>query len=163
MFLAGDIGGTKVNLGLFAHRERELRLARGEKYLSRRYARLEDLVREFLSAGAPEKSEAACFGIAGPVRNGRVQVTNLPWKVEADVLAGELKIERLALINDLEANGYGLAQLKPADFCVLNEGERGASGNAAIIAAGTGLGEAGLFWDGRCHHPFEEAMRTLDR
>ena len=98
--------------------------------------------------------ERACFGIAGPVRNGRVQPTNLPWKIEATELSTELKIGAVFLINDLEANGYGLAELSPADLSVLNPGEPGATGNAAIIAAGTGLGEAGLYWDGASFHPF---------
>lgn len=154
MILAGDIGGTKVSLGLFERRGSRLQLAGGNKFASRRYASLSELVREFVADSAAAKIEAACFGIAGPVRNGRVNVTNLPWQVEGGELAAELRLTKVALINDLEANSYGLAELQPSDFCVLNTGEPGAAGNAAIIAAGTGLGEAGLYWDGRRHHPF---------
>lgn len=154
MILAGDIGGTKVNLGLFELRNGRLTLVKESSFPSRRYASLEQLVAQFLeSAGAPA-IERACFGIAGPVRNGRVQVTNLPWTIEAASLSSELKISSVFLLNDLEANAYGLAELPPTDFCVLNAGEPGASGNAAIISAGTGLGEDGLYWDGADFHPF---------
>ena len=154
MYLAGDIGGTKVNLGLFELAAGRLKLAREEKYPSRQYARLQDLVKEFLAATGNPAVQQSCFGIAGPVKSGQVQVTNLPWNVEAAELAGELKIGGVSLINDLQANGYGLAELPPEDLFVLNEGERGATGNAAIISAGTGLGEAGMYWDGEKHHPF---------
>lgn len=154
MILAGDIGGTKVNLGLFEVGAGRLQPVREGTYPSHNYARLQDLVKEFLTSAGGPAIERACFGIAGPVRNGQVQVTNLPWKVEAAELAGELKLGAAFLINDLEANGYGLAELPATDFCVLNEGELGATGNGAIISAGTGLGEAGLYWDGAKLHPF---------
>jgi glucokinase len=154
MILAGDIGGTKVNLGLFELRNGRLTLAQESGFPSRRYASLRQLVAEFLDGTGAPPIERACFGIAGPVRNGRVQVTNLPWTVEAASLSSELKISPVFLLNDLEANAYGLAELAPADFCVLNAGEPGATGNAAIISAGTGLGEGGLYWDGAKYHPF---------
>jgi glucokinase len=154
MILAADIGGTKVNLGVFDLRDGRLALAREETRPSGGYARLQDLVKEFLKEVGGPKIERACFGVAGPVRKGEVQLTNLPWKVEAAELAGELKLGSASIINDLEANGHGLAELRPEDFCSLNEGDLDAAGNAAIISAGTGLGEAGLFWDGRRHHPF---------
>ncbi|MDB6067036.1 MAG: glk [Pedosphaera sp.] len=154
MILAGDIGGTKVNLGLFELRDGRLKLAKNGSFPSRRYVRLQELVKEFLATAEPHTIQRACFGVAGPVRNGQVQVTNLPWKVEAGELAQELNLGSASIINDLEANGYGLAELSPEDLRTLNEGEPGASGNAAIISAGTGLGEAGLFWDGEKHRPF---------
>ncbi|MDB6017121.1 MAG: glk [Pedosphaera sp.] len=154
MILGGDIGGTKVNLGLFEVEGQRVKLAAEGSYASRRFAHLQDIVRDFVAVkGAPE-IEAACFGIAGPVKNGRVQVTNLPWVVEAVEMAEELKLESVSLLNDLESNGYGLAELESADLRVLNAGDPNAIGNAAIISAGTGLGEAGLFWDGQRHHPF---------
>src|SRR5580704_5978511 len=111
MILGGDIGGTKVNLGLFEVREGRLTLGAEGSYQSHGYPRLQDIVREFLSSKGTPAIERACFGIAGPVRNGRVQVTNLPWKVESGELAGELRLGAVSLINDLEANGYGLAEL----------------------------------------------------
>ena len=154
MILAGDIGGTKVNLGLFELKAGRLKLMREGTRPSRDYARLQDLVKEFLIAEGSPMIERAGFGVAGPVRHGQVQVTNLPWKVEAMELAQELKLGPVAMINDLEANGYGLAELPPEDLHTLNVGEHDAAGNAALISAGTGLGEAGLFWDGQQHRPF---------
>src|SRR5581483_5827446 len=151
---AGDIGGTKVNLGLYDLPGGRLHRLQEGTFPSRRYARLQDLVAEFLTTVGSPKIERACFGIAGPVRNGQVHLTNLPWEVKSADLAAELNIGAVALINDLEANGYGLAELPPADFCTLNPGEPTATGNGAIISAGTGLGEAGLYWDGTKFHPF---------
>jgi glucokinase len=98
--------------------------------------------------------DAACFGVAGPVRHGRSDTTNLPWDVDARELARALHIRSVGLLNDLEAHAYGIALLAPADFVTLNQGAPDASGNAAVIAAGTGLGEAGLYWDGQQYLPF---------
>jgi glucokinase len=100
------------------------------------------------------KIDAAGFGVAGPVREGMVVATNLPWKVSASSLAQLLGIHRVALANDLEANAYGIAWLTPQDFDTLNPGAAGAQGPQAVIAAGTGLGEAGMYWDGKMHRPF---------
>jgi glucokinase len=110
-------------------------------------------VRAFLEAH-PAKIDRACFGVAGPVRNGYVKTTNLAWPVEAASLAAVLGLERVELVNDLVANAYGIAELGPNDVATLNEGDPAAGGNAAVISAGTGLGEAGLFWDGTRHHVF---------
>lgn len=152
MILAGDIGGTKVNLAFFNVAGQKITPSVAGTYPSRQHASLEEIVRDFLSTHNL-KVDYACFGIAGPVKNGRAQLTNLPWVVDARVLARELDFKYAWLINDLEANAYGIAGLSPKDFVTLNEGEDGAKGNAAIISAGTGLGEAGLFWDGHRHHP----------
>jgi glucokinase len=154
MILAGDIGGTKVNLGLFEVNGRQLKLVREGTRPSKAYARLQDLVKEFLVEVGEPKIERACFGVAGPVRRGVVKATNLSWKVEAGEISDELKLGPVSMINDLEANGYGLAELPPEDLHTLNAGEADATGNAAMISAGTGLGEAGLFWDGKQFHPF---------
>lgn len=154
MILAADIGGTKVNLGVFEARDGRLSLAQEGTRPSQKYARLQDLVKEFLESIGNPKIERACFGIAGPVRNGKVQLTNLPWNVGASELAEELNLGAASLINDLEANGYGLAELKAEDFHTLNAGDKNAAGNGAIISAGTGLGEAGLYWDGEGYRPF---------
>jgi len=102
----------------------------------------------------PAVPAAACFGVAGPVRDGRVRVTNLAWPVDGASLASVLGLERVLLLNDLEANAWGIAALGPADFHVLNEGRPDARGNAAVCSAGTGLGEAGMYWDGARYHPF---------
>ena len=107
-------------------------------------------VREF-TAHNSSHAEFACFGIAGPVRHGHAQPTNLSWTVDARELTAALKLKQVWLVNDLEANAHGIAGLEPKDFIELNCGEEGAAGNLAIISAGTGLGEAGLLWDGNRH------------
>ena len=96
----------------------------------------------------------ACFGVAGPVKDGRCEATNLAWIVDAKTLAAELGAELVWLINDLEATAYGIKVLEPQDFIILNHGAPDAKGNAAVIAAGTGLGEAGFYWDGKQYFPF---------
>jgi len=103
-------------------------------------------VRRFLGQDPP-RFEAAVFGVAGPVRNGRAQITNLPWLVDVEHLRAALATPRVLLINDLEATAYGVLTLEPADVLVLNHGEN-VRGTIAVIAAGTGLGEGALFWDG---------------
>jgi glucokinase len=152
MILAGDIGGTKTHLALF-NLSGELKSVADEKYVSHQYENLSKIVEVFLTShrAAVEK---ACFGIAGPVQNGRCQATNLPWVIDARELSKGLKTPYVWLINDLEAIGYGLSCLGPDELFTLNEGKSKTLGNAALIAAGTGLGEAGLYWDGAAHRPF---------
>lgn len=146
LILAGDIGGTKTNLGLFDIVDGTIALRREQSYSSRNYSGLESIINEFTS-GAGDVT-AACVGIAGPVIEGRSTTTNLPWIVESQSLASLLKLNSVALINDLEATAHGIAELRPDEFVTLNEGTL-EPGNAALIAAGTGLGTASLFWDGR--------------
>jgi glucokinase len=152
MILAGDIGGTNARLALFDPSGGKLREVAGQSFPSRKYKTLEEIVAKFVAAH-PERVEHACFGIAGPVRNGRSETPNLAWIVDASLLAKAANIASARLINDLEANAYGIAALEKSDFVVLNAGVP-AAGNAAVIAAGTGLGEAGLFWDGKHHLAF---------
>ncbi len=154
MILAGDVGGTKVNLGLFSLEGGRLRLGEQAVYPSRKYEHFQDLVREFLAAQGNPAITRAAFGIAGPVRRGVGQLTNLSWRLEAPELGEDLGLGDVWLLNDLEANAWGLTELPRRDFELLNAGDPEAVGNQAIISAGTGLGEAGLFWDGRQHHPF---------
>jgi glucokinase len=149
MILAGDIGGTHTRLALFA-REGEFSLAGEKTYPSRKYAGLEEIVQEFLQGKTVSR---ACFGVAGPVVEGRCKATNLPWIVDAAKLSKDLGIASVSLLNDLEANAYGLRALKEEDLYLLQSGKKQV-GNRALIAAGTGLGEAGLYWDGKEHRPF---------
>jgi glucokinase len=151
LILAGDIGGTNTRLALVDGDPR----APGafEVYPSTAHASLEEIVHAFLGTH-PATPTAASFAIAGPVRDGHVQVTNLAWSVDASSLASTLGLARVRLLNDLEANAWGLAALDAGDFHVLNPGRPDAAGNAAVCSAGTGLGEAGLYWDGEKHHPF---------
>ncbi|HSX10362.1 MAG TPA: glucokinase [Chlamydiales bacterium] len=149
MILAGDIGGTNTRLALF---EKGKRVSQERKFPSHKYKGLEEIVAEFLQT-EKGKVERACFGVAGPVRNGVCKTTNIPWIIDAAKLAKAVHIPSVHLLNDLEANAYGLQVLQPEDLYLLNPGEK-QKGNRALIAAGTGLGEAGLFWDGKTHHPF---------
>ncbi len=150
MILAGDIGGTKVNLAYYEVQQRGLTAKVLETYSSHEYPDLAAIVRAFLARHRLQV-DFACFGIAGPVRRGRAQLTNLSWTVDAAELTRTLALKQVWLINDLEANAYGIAGLAPEDFVELNRGDEGAAGNLAIISAGTGLGEAGLLWDGHRH------------
>jgi glucokinase len=150
IILAGDIGGTKTHLALFAERRKILA---EKKFASKEYTSLLDIVKEFLSEHAVTVSRA-CFGIAGPIVHGRCTATNLPWVIETSTLIQELGIKQLFLINDLVANAYGLRCLAPDEFALINRGSPESLGNQALISAGTGLGEAGLFWDGKEHQPF---------
>jgi glucokinase len=153
MILAGDIGGTNTRLALVEVTAGEKRIAAEKTFLSREVTSLEAAIVEFLSLNRGELTSAS-FGIAGPVINGRCEATNLPWVVDSKNLAKRLHLKRVGLINDLEANAYGVSILPSTDFAVLNKGVRNAKGNIAIISAGTGLGEAGMFWDGEIHRPF---------
>lgn len=153
MILAGDIGGTWTRLALFDTTSgRPDPVAQG-RFPSRGRGGLAAIAGRFISTHG-HRVTRACFGIAGPVVQGRVRGTNLPRVLDERELARALGIEAVTLINDLEATAHGLDALEPEDFATLNPGARGAGGNRAIIAAGTGLGEAGLYWDGSKHHPF---------
>ncbi|HSF31219.1 MAG TPA: glucokinase [Candidatus Tectomicrobia bacterium] len=153
MILAGDIGGTNSRLAIFARRRGRLELIIEETFASREHADLETILKKFM-ASHELSVDVACFGIAGPITDGRSQAVNLPWVVDARHLTHALDIDTVVLLNDLEASAYGLAVLAADDFVRLNPGAPNVSGNAAVIAAGTGLGEAGLYWDGQQHHPF---------
>jgi glucokinase len=156
MFLAGDIGGTKTNLAVYAyeHEHDHLVNQRNASYANKDHATLEEIVRDFLADKYPD-IKYACFGVAGPVKNGQVQVTNLPWIVDAAVLQVRLKFKKVSLLNDLEANAYGIQTLRPDELLPINpDGNPRQIGNRALISAGTGLGEAGLLWDGVAHRPF---------
>jgi len=152
MLLCGDIGGTKTVLGLF-ERARPYEPVTLATFPSLGPERLDDLLDAFL-AREPVRVEAACFGVAGPVIGERVAATNLPWVVDAAALRARLGGAPVFLLNDLEALAYGVALVPEARLAFLNPGQAGLGGNAAVIAAGTGLGEAGLFWDGSRHLPF---------
>lgn len=153
MILAGDIGGTKTHLALFEQQGENLQASVEETFVSQDYTSLEEVISLFIKSH-PQSIDRACFGVAGPVRAGCAETTNLPWVVDIRNLSKQLNRQNVTLINDLEANAHGLFHLAPTDFWVLNPGEEDATGNAALISAGTGLGEAGLFWDGKQYFPF---------
>ena len=152
MLLAGDIGGTKTNLAIFSP-EAGLRAPLAEAtFPSTDYPSLEALVREFL-AQLDLKPEGASFGVSGPVVAGRVTITNLPWVIDETQLQAALNLSFVHLLNDLEAIAHAVPLLEPADLHTLNEGQPTPGGAVAIIAPGTGLGEAFLTWDGSRYRP----------
>jgi glucokinase len=151
MILAGDVGGTKVHLALYDFINGKLEYSRDERFPAKDYSGLEEIVKEFLGAF---KVTAACFGVPGPVRDGRLRLTNLPWTLDSRELAVSLGINHVFLINDLEANGYGVAELATDQIYTLSEGDTSQIGNRALLAAGTGLGEALLIWNGHSHTPY---------
>jgi len=152
VILAGDVGGTKCNLALFAEKNGKLTPIFGQRFASREFAQFDLIVKEFSRQAAKhlggEQIQAAGFGIAGPVINGRVRATNLPWVVETETLMRELNVPQVVLMNDLGAWGHSIEHLAPEDFCVLNAGKPEPGGTRALLAAGTGLGESILFWYG---------------
>jgi glucokinase len=151
MILAGDVGGTKTSLALFAVDGRRLLRSASTTVASRDYKGLAEAVGAFLMSPRPP-IEAAAFGIAGPVIAGRVQATNLPWVVDQAEMAKFLGLEKVQLLNDLEAMAWGIEVLEPDDLMTLQTGVPDPRGNAALIAAGTGLGQAILFrHEGRLH------------
>lgn len=151
--LAGDVGGTKTRLAVVEAAGHGLERVVEEAYPSADYAGLSAVVAEFLRAHPVEASRAG-FGIAGPVTSRRVRTTNLPWIIDADAMERELGLERVELLNDLEATAYGLRGLGEADLRVLHDVPPDPRGNVAVVAAGTGLGEAGIHRaDGR-ERPF---------
>ncbi len=177
--LAGDIGGTKTRLATVEVTGSQVHILREAGYASRDFATFELLLADFLAgAESPNgharfphpnplpKGEgtnvslrgfrgiAAAFGVAGPVEGRVAQTTNLPWRIDADALQQQFGFSHCTLLNDLEATAYGLSALCPDDLLTLQAGGVNATGNAAVIAAGTGLGEAGLYWDGQQHQPF---------
>ena len=142
MILAGDVGGTNARLALFAHDElREP--ARLEVFPSADFESFEAIVARFLVADTSQ-IEAASFGVAGPVRDGRSLPVNLRWALDAENLAQLLDLSSAGLVNDLEATALGLATLRGEDVVTLNEARADPTGTVGVIAAGTGLGEAGL-------------------
>jgi glucokinase len=151
MILAGDVGGTKVHLALYDFINGKLEYSRDERFPAKDYSGLEEIVKKFLGAFTVT---AACFGVPGPVRDGRLRLTNLPWTLDSRELAVSLGINHVFLINDLEANGYGVAELAADQIYTLSEGDASQIGNRALIAAGTGLGEGLLIWNGHSHTPY---------
>lgn len=152
MILAGDIGGTKTNLGLFDVDSGALTKVTDKRYPSREHKGLEEIVKDFLSVTGAKVS-AASFGIAGPVVDYQVRAGNLPWVIDGATMAKLVGLPRVRLMNDLEAAAHGIAVMRPQDLEMLYAGVPDPRTHRAVIAAGTGLGEAILFWDGTKHVP----------
>lgn len=154
MILAGDIGGTKTALALFEATEGILTPVRERTFASQAFPTFDAIVAEFFKDDRGPRPRAACFGVAGLVVAGRAHTTNLPWSLEQRTLEAEMGIPRVRILNDVEAAAYGVLHLASDERQVL---QRGAvdqpAGNIGVIAAGTGLGEAMLYWDGTHYHP----------
>jgi glucokinase len=151
VIIAGDVGGTKCNLALFAESNGKLTSVFNARFASKDFAQFDLIVREFSRQAAPhittEGVRAAGFGVAGPVINNRVRATNLPWTVDAATLAAELSLKEVVLLNDLGATGHSIEHLSKSEYCVLNPGKPEYGGTRALLAAGTGLGQSILVWD----------------
>jgi glucokinase len=154
MILAGEIGATRSRLAAFQAEKNKLELVVEKTFPSQEHGGLQEIITTFVkSEGIPVHS--ACFGVAGPVRAGKSKISNLPWMIDSRELATQLKLGSVGLINDLEAYAYGIDALESKDFVTLSEGVGDdAEGNRVVISARTGLGVAGLYWDGFRHHPF---------
>jgi len=153
MLLAGDIGATRTRLAAFQTAGNKLQCVVEKTYKSQEHDGLREIIDTFVkNEGIPVHS--ACFGVAGPVRAGRSKISNLPWTIDSRELASQLRLNSVGLINDLEAYAYGIDALESKDFVTLSDGIEDAEGNRVVISARTGLGVAGLYWDGFRHHPF---------
>lgn len=151
--LAGDIGGTKVLLAVFRVDQDRLVEVRGGRFASRDYDSLDSLLAEFLVPDTQQRLAGACFAVAGPVIDGACTATNLPWHLEEKELAVTARASPTRLVNDVQAAAWAMPRLPESSLAVINAGETMARrGNAVLIAAGTGLGEALLYWDGERHH-----------
>ncbi len=150
--LAGDIGGTKTRLAIVEVDGTRVNVIREQEFRSADYPIFDDLLAAFMADA--DAIHSAAFGVAGPVKHDTVQTTNLPWHIDADSLRQRFGFANCHLLNDLEATAYGLPALQADDLYTLHAGDPHAQGNRAIIAAGTGLGEAALYWDGHGHRPF---------
>ncbi len=148
--LAGDVGGTKTNIALYKVDNGVFTLQREKRYASKDYRSLEDIIHDFSGDTLPDR---ICAAVAGPVIKGKSKLTNLSWALDNEAMSASLQ-RPVAFINDLESTAYGLAGLKDNERALIAPGDPGAEGNIAILAPGTGLGEAGLYWDGQAYHPF---------
>lgn len=153
MVLAGDVGGTKTNLALYEITKDTLELKVQSQYSSKIFSSLSEIISVFQEENSLATIEMACFGIAGPVLDGRCKTTNLPWDIQTSELQEHLGIGKVSIINDLEATAYGMLYLDEDEFVDLNPSAKPVSGNRAVIAAGTGLGEAILYYDSNKYHP----------
>jgi len=152
MLLVGDIGGTKTILAVVKDETGARTLHHERNYPSAQFDSLEAIIHEYLG-GTTLSIDRACFAIAGPIINGQAQITNLPWVVESEKIRSAFKLTVVRLINDLESVAYAVPVLEPEDICTLHAGSPVARGTVAVIAPGTGLGEAFLTWDGGAYRP----------
>jgi glucokinase len=152
--LAGDVGGTKTNLALYKIATGNFEVVLEKSYHSSSHATLIDVINLFIAENGLQLPDRICAGVAGPIIHGTAKITNLSWDIDVAEMSKQTGVKQVHLLNDLEATAYGLAGLTQDDIIIIHEGDASVEGNMAIIAPGTGLGEAGLFWDGAYYHPF---------
>ncbi len=153
MILAGDIGATKTSLALFELVGDTLMMQVQQQFSSREFSNLNEIIIAFGKETSMPSIDSACFGIAGPIMEERCRTTNLPWEITSSELQEYLGTNKVRLLNDLEATAYGMLYLAEDEFIDLNPTGRKRDGNRAVIAAGTGLGEAMLYYDGMDYQP----------
>lgn len=153
MKLVGDIGGTKTNLALFDDKKKKIELVSLMTLPSKDYPDLISLISDYQKKQNISGIEGASLAIAGPVKNGICKATNLPWIVNAQKIADSLKVQKVSLLNDLEANAWSIDILEPDQVYELYAGKKNEPSNRAVVSPGTGLGEAGVYWDGKKYHP----------
>jgi len=151
--LAGDIGGTKTHLALYELSDAKLEKISQKEYACAEFSSFELVIASFLQESATIKIDALCLGVAGPIIDGNCRTTNLPWEIRSSELSKALGTPKVRLLNDLEATAYGMLYLQESEFYELNPEAKNREGNRAVIAAGTGLGEAMLFFDASEYHP----------
>lgn len=151
MILAGDVGGTKTILALYGQEDGHYRCVKKQRHASADYPTFTGLLAAFLEDPNAARITAACIGVAGPIVNGDCKTTNLPWVLIRRMIGEQLGTQRVWLLNDLEATAWGVLDLPGQDFVELNPDAQRRPGNSAIAAAGTGLGEAIIAWDGSRH------------
>ncbi|WP_205511411.1 glucokinase [Longitalea arenae] len=152
--LAGDIGGTKTNLAFYVATETGLKVLYTGRYPSAEYSSCTAILQQFLGDNNCPEPDRICLGVAGPVLDGKVNLTNLDWNIDIKEVKRTMGVEAVFLLNDLESMAYGLAALTEEDLITIHPGNDESTGNMAIIAPGTGLGQAGLYWNGVNHFPF---------
>ena len=157
MYLVGDIGGTKTNIAILEPYGNKFKTLYEKSFISNNYDSLKTIVDKVLNEDVKPKFKItnACFGVAGPVKDGLCDATNLPWLVDSKKIAELLNLpnNHINLLNDLEATAYGLQVLEEKDVFILNKGIHQKNTNLALISAGTGLGESIIFWDGEKYKP----------
>ncbi len=151
--LVGDIGGTKTAFGVAHTDGGRVEISESRRYPSAAFATFEQIVQRYI-ADSGINCRFAALAVAGPVHDRRCEATNLPWILDADTIEQTFGFSGVELVNDLEAVAWGAPMLEPHDLAEIHPGDAASRGNACVIAAGTGLGQAGLFWDGSAHHAF---------
>ena len=151
--LAADVGGTKTNIAQFVSQNGKMVLQLEETYTTNHHNYLTEIILDFIKKNNFEKPDRISIGAAGPVVNGTCHTTNIKFKIDVTELSRDLQIDKVYLINDLEATAFGMTEMDDEFMVTMRNGNPSIGGHIAILAPGTGLGEACLFWDGKYLRP----------